>query len=180
VNTIKVRKRAMPSRRRLLVLAAALATFAAVLTIVDRPQPTAAQAADGVKSYIQFSGIIGESADPEHANWSDILSVEQGRSRVTPTVEVVKVIDLVSPYVEWAWADGKHYAQVNLESYKPTGLGGDYRFYKIELRNVTVKNYVALLESGGEPREAFTLRFEKIRVTYRTPTDKYPTPWWLP
>jgi type VI protein secretion system component Hcp len=167
---------AMPSRRGLLVLAAALVAFAAALVLVNRLEPTAAaQEVSSTAGFMQIYGVNGESDDSLHQNWSDILSFEQGKSRMAATVDVVKTIDAASVKVEQAWIAGTKFKRVYLDLTDP--MRGS--FYFIMLVNATVTKYQAHAESGGQALEAFQFKFQRMEVRYLPPEGPWIITTWV-
>ena len=144
-------------------------------------------------AYIKFGGIDGESMDPGHLGWSDVLSFSHGYSspstggggagKVRPPVlsdiVVTKEVDKATPKLALGMLSGRVFPDVVIDFTKNTG-SGPVSYFQYELKNVLISGYqVSSPATGGGstalPTEQLSLNFEEIKVIY-TETDEEGNP----
>lgn len=155
------------------------------------------------ESFLQISGIAGQSQNPRYRGWIQARSVDyripqlpspselltsqpaQGRGRVqVGDIVIVKQVDSASPQLKQACTSGKHFAEVTLQFVR---AGRDEPAYlQLSMRNVRITNVGAAGAVGGLSQESVSLNFSDAEWTY-TPQQPgsggkgaMPTPWWMP
>jgi type VI secretion system secreted protein Hcp len=135
--------------------------------------------------YIKVGDIKGESVEPKHKDWINLLSVSQSitrpmaagssgstRHRASATLGdlvLVKELDKSTPKLMESICLGTNYPSVHLDL--TTSSEGQERtpYFQWELTNARVTSYSVSGNcegSGGVPTESFSLNFEEIKWTY--------------
>lgn len=133
-------------------------------------------------SFLQISGIKGESTDDAHKDWIEVLSFGWGVTQATSATKsssgggttqradfadlhIVKEMDSATPKIMQACAEGKHFDEVILELCR---AGGDkLKYMELKMENVVISS--ASINGGGEgslPTETVTFNYGKIQETY--------------
>src|SRR5712664_4636534 len=111
----------------------------AVLALAVATLPTQAMAQ--TSSFLQISGIPGESADSQHANWIDISSTSVGV--VGPQQQIFHVVtssvSVASPTLLIAAVSGQHFSNAVVGVRR--GLRGNPDYLRYILTDVVVVNY---------------------------------------
>jgi len=131
--------------------------------------------------FLKLGDIQGESTDPEHSDWINLLSVNEAISRPTSSTDstrtrssavfedvgIGKELDKSSPKLREALASGRVFPKAEIELTTTCGAGAREVYFKYELTNVSVTS-ISLNASGSEtaPVEEFSLNFEEIKWTY--------------
>jgi type VI secretion system secreted protein Hcp len=139
----------------LVVMASALLSFVQI----DRSHAT--------DMFLFIQGVPGEAAQAPHANWIHVESAAWGHAGKTPfePLGVTKVVDISSPMLALAAADGRHFQTAILDVTKPGAQ--PVIFLKVILTDVTVKSYAAAASNGSNaPAETVKLGFAKIEWIY--------------
>lgn len=153
----------MRHNRRLVALAGIVFTFI-----------QAANVWAATDMFLFLQEIPGEVTQAPHANWIRVESASwnHGASPAVAKVQfdavsVTKLLDLSSPILALAAADGRHFRTAILDFQKTAPQPAV--FLKIILTDVTVKAYAAGLNAGGAtvlPAESIKLGFAKIEWVY--------------
>jgi type VI secretion system secreted protein Hcp len=131
--------------------------------------------------FMKMGDIKGESTDPAHQDWSDVLAwawrMERsqgagvGSGRGASRVEfgdllVTKHVDSASPMLMLKCADGSHIREAVLDVPLDGGRGAMIR---IILFNVQVTS-VHVVETGddAQPSENLSLNFTEVKVVYES------------
>jgi type VI secretion system secreted protein Hcp len=136
-----------------------------VLALAVASLPTQATAL--VDSFLQISGITGESMDDRHANWIDIQSASLGLASAQQQTFrfVTRNVTLASPALVLAAASGQHSSNA-VVAIRRAGVGQpDYLRYI--LTDVVVVSDSVGGSDGTAPGEQFTLSFTAIQTEYR-------------
>jgi len=156
------------------------------LAPADQQALLAAASPQTVAAYIELAGVQGESHDPAHTGWIDVLSFSWGASHSSSTgagsgagkvsfndLRIVKEIDKSSPQSFLNAAEGKYILSGVLELVRPDGQV----FMDYKLTNVIVSAVQILggTSSSDRPMEQVTLNFTKIEYDY-TPYSASGTP----
>ncbi|MHB8867537.1 MAG: Hcp family type VI secretion system effector [Thermoleophilia bacterium] len=143
-------------RSALLVALILLAAGAMAITSAGaQPQDTDVVGDLGLRGFIKFDGIVGESSDAAHKDWSDLSTFDQallapsgpgGTGRRIGQVAfedliVAKALDKAGPKLQEAAAKGKVIPRVQIELTRPAGDSAGAVFYSYELKNVLVTSY---------------------------------------
>ena len=109
-------------------------------------------------AYLKLDGVVGESQDPAHQNWIDVLAFSQGASAAGTgpgagkvsfsDFRVVKVLDKSSPVLFQDAASAKMIPSGTLELVRPDGQV----FMDYKLSNVLVSGVQDLGSGGGNDR----------------------------
>jgi type VI secretion system secreted protein Hcp len=134
--------------------------------------------------FLKFDGptIAGDSTDPAHMGWIDVLSFSWGTprpaaaglgaavgaaaARQPSALDIKKVLDKSSPALRQAAIAGTRVKTVVLELVHPT----KHELYQVTMSDVLVSgiSMSPMSAAGGErPTESLTLNFAKIEVKYQ-------------
>lgn len=134
--------------------------------------------------YVKLGSIVGESTEPNHKDWINLLSVSQGisrpvapgasgstRQRSSATLEdilLVKELDKSTPKLAEAICTGVNFPKVEIHLCTSSEGGSRIPYFKYELKNVRVTSYnVSGATDGGQPpTEQLSLNYEEIKWTY--------------
>jgi type VI secretion system secreted protein Hcp len=137
------------------------------------------------RAFMKIDGLNGESTDPDHPHWCDILSFTHdigdvksadvadrivGRRVSTHPFTVEKASDCASPTIYRSCYADQRIASVHVELCD----GDRFRFLEIRLEDVYVSGVrlVARSESPAlHPVEVIHFTFDKIIWTYTIPDD---------
>src|SRR5262245_38806011 len=123
-------------------------------------------------AYAQFQtfmfvpGIPGDSQDPQHPNWIEIESLQQGASSPTKKtvvcsdVTVTKVLDRSGPLFWAAAAMGQTFTQIHIEIVNPQGV-----IYDIRLNNARVTS-VGQSSANFLPSEVVAFAFQSLILQF--------------
>ena len=134
--------------------------------------------------YIKIGDIKGESSEPNHKDWINLLSVSQGVSRSMPTgasgstrqrssatlgdIVIVKELDKSTPKLVEAICKGTNFPVVTI--HLTTSSEGDTRipYMAWELKNARVTDYSVsgATEGGSVPTESLSINYEEVKWTY--------------
>jgi type VI secretion system secreted protein Hcp len=139
-----------------------------------------------VDMFLKLDGIKGESADSKHKGEIDIESFSWGMAQSgsghrgsgsgsgkvdVSDISIQKVVDMSSPSLMLACANGKHIGKGSLTVRKAGENPLDY--LTIDLENILISNYQASGNNESDtPTESITLNFVKMKLEYWTQTDK--------
>ena len=133
--------------------------------------------------YLYVEGIKGEVQEAEHPGWMKLLSVEQSihrpmdpglsepsrhRSQVFfEEISVVKEVDLSTPRLADAVADGTNFSTVSIHLVTSSSAGKHIPYLIWDLHNARVTSYnIKALEQASRPVEQISFSFAAIRQTY--------------
>lgn len=134
--------------------------------------------------YIKFDTIVGESTEPDHKEWINLLSCSMGLNRPMPhgssgstrqrgsvicgDVVCVKEMDASSPKLAAAICDGTVFPKVKIDLCTSTGSSKRVPYFKYELTNVMVSSFdiSGQCNDSSVPTESFSLNYEEIKWTY--------------
>ena len=134
--------------------------------------------------YVKLGSIEGESIEPNHSGWINLLSVSQGisrplsagasgstRQRSSATLEdiaLTKEVDKSTPKLAEAICTGVNFPKVEIHLCTSSEGGERIPYFKYELTNVRVTSYslAGATEGGTPPSEQLTLNYEEIKWTY--------------
>jgi type VI secretion system secreted protein Hcp len=131
------------------------------------------------QGFLNISGIPGESTDPSHQGWIEVLSFQWGVGRGISAARsshqdftVMKAVDKASPKLAEACCTGQQIPSVELVLC-PEGYPG-HTFMNYKFTNVIVTSYGYRPAPTGDavPTEAISLNYGKIEWTYTTPTGE--------
>ncbi len=128
-------------------------------------------------AFLKIANIDGESTDDAHADWMEILSFSTGVSQTASAsassggggssqradfddFSIVKALDLASPLISVACADGTHIDEVVLELCRAGGDKLKYMEYKF------TNCIVSSVRPGGSSGGADTLPLEEVSFNY--------------
>ncbi len=132
-------------------------------------------------NFLKIEGINGESTDDKHKGWIEVLSYNWGVSQMASgtasssgggavqradfqDLSIVKLMDSASPLLFRACAIGEHIGEVTLELCR---AGGDkLRYMEYKLTNVIISSVTIGGGGGGEPTEAVSFNYGRIKQTY--------------
>jgi type VI secretion system secreted protein Hcp len=134
--------------------------------------------------YIKLGEIKGESTEPNHKEWINLLSVSQGVSRGMPSgasgstrkrgaatlgdIVIVKELDKSTPKLVEAICKGTQFPTVTI--HLTTSAEGDTRtpYMAWELKNAMVTDYSVsgATEGGSVPTESLSINYEEVKWTY--------------
>jgi type VI secretion system secreted protein Hcp len=132
-------------------------------------------------NFLKIEGINGESTDDKHTQWIEVLSYNWGVSQMASAsasssgggttqrvdlqdLSIVKMLDSATPMLFKTCARGEHIKQVKLELCR---AGGDKLSYmEYTLNNVIISSVSTSGSRGGEPTEAITFNYGKIKLNY--------------
>lgn len=120
--------------------------------------------------FLFIQGVPGEAAQAPHANWIHVESAAWGHVGKAPfePLGVAKVVDISSPLLALAAADGRRFQTAILDVTKPGAQAQPMTFLKVILTDVTVKAYAAAANNGSNnPTETVKLGFAKIEWVYQ-------------
>lgn len=125
-------------------------------------------------AFVKIDGIEGESTDDQHMGWIEIIAYQSGHSmpiskksssaqgatlgRVNfNTFSFSKLIDLSSPLLMLACADGTHINEITVELCR-AGTN-KLKFMTYKLKNSLISS---VLTSAGDPNNGFPVELVKI------------------
>ena len=134
--------------------------------------------------FLKLAGIDGESVDAKHKGEIDVLAWSRGLSEEPPQtgggggvgkvkgkdLSIQKLVDLASPLLLLASAEGKHISDGTLTARNESKGGVAQEFLLFKMRNVLVTS-VNMAESSKDeirPIETVTLNFAKLEFDYRS------------
>jgi type VI secretion system Hcp family effector len=141
-------------------------------------------------AFIKFDGVDGESADPDHTGWTDILSFDWGMESDpqatpgtgAPTVEkkaftIEKLLSRVTPKIVESICLGRVIPAVVIEFAQESADGSPTVYYRYELKNVLISSYNVGggTSAGDQPTEDFSLNYEEIKFSYVGPSGEAET-----
>jgi type VI secretion system secreted protein Hcp len=133
--------------------------------------------------FLKLAGIEGESTDAKHKGEIDVLSWSWGLSQPEApsggagggsgagrvkieNLSVQKLVDLASPLLLLAGAQGSHISDGTLTTRKAGKNGADFLLFK--MTDVVVTSVqVAASKVGDNPGETVTLGFRKVEFDYQ-------------
>ena len=136
-----------------------------------------------IDAYLQIDGITGESTDPDHKGWIDVLSYSYSISQLTaaPVANVsagatsavahqefviTKYVDSASPKVYEACAAGKRFSKAILDVMRTSGKT-PVKFMQIQMQQVIISSISASAASGKDmPTESVALSYGSVQWTY--------------
>jgi len=137
----------------------------AILALAVASLSTQAMAQTG--SFLQISGIPGESADTQHINWIDVSSTSAGL--VGPQQQIVHFVtssvSIASPPLLLAALSGQHLSNAVVAVRRGRTTNPDYLRYI--LTDVVVVNYSIGGADGMAPGEQFNLSYSTLQIEYR-------------
>ena len=134
--------------------------------------------------YIKVGPIPGESVEPNHTGWINLLSVSQGiarpmaagasgstRQRSSATlgdIVCVKELDKSTPKLMEAICKGTNFDKVEIDLCTSSDGSSRIPYMKWELVQARVTSYdvSGSTEAGTVPTESFSLNYEEIKWTY--------------
>lgn len=132
-------------------------------------------------TFVQISGIEGESTDEKHPGWIEVIAFNtKTRQRTSSTASSAgggsseradfsaltfsKLVDKASPKLALACAAGTHIDTIVLEICR---AGGEkLKFIEYKLSNCLIKRVVTAAEPGEFPAEMVSVDFGKIQWSY--------------
>lgn len=132
--------------------------------------------------YLYFEGVDGESNDPEHPGWIDVLSIEwnldatatsdkRGTSGEISDIKITIASDASSPYIQLACMQGKSISSLDFDFVDDTG-----RLVRtLRLGDVRIKTVGHSTRSGVVPTDQITMGYTKIELTHY-PADRDQAP----
>jgi type VI secretion system secreted protein Hcp len=145
--------------------------------------PSAAQRS-GIFLKFESTPIAGESTDPKHKGWIELLSFSWGTAqtavpsavgaagayaslaasgRAPRSLDIKKAADKASPALEKAAVLGTQLKTVVLEIVHPT----KHELYQVTMSDVVVSSFSITPAVGDRPNESMTLTFAKMEVKYQ-------------
>jgi type VI secretion system secreted protein Hcp len=140
--------------------------------------------------YVKLGDLKGNSADENHKDWIEVLSISQSVNRnINPTskpkdaltksqvhlgaIEIQKNADESSPELVAAVAEGRVFDKVTIDMVRVSDKGNEV-FYQWELEHAYLSNY-GLHGSGAggiEMMENLSLCYNKIKWSYKKKDEK--------
>lgn len=121
--------------------------------------------------FLRVDGVPGEATDPDHPGWIELQSVQQSLGAQGPagssawgSVLVNKRPDKASPKLAEAAASGRVLAGMELEFTRMEG--GQLRFFRVTMRDVSVTTFRSESRVEGESFELVALLFQWVEWTY--------------
>ena len=137
----------------------------AVLALGIASLPT--QASGQASSFLQITGIAGESADAQHQNWIDIQATSVGV--VGPQQQVfhfaTSSVSVASPALLLAAVSGQHLSNAVIGIRRGSGGSPDYLRY-IMTDVVIVSDSIAA-NGASAPGEQINLSYSTLQIEYR-------------
>jgi type VI secretion system secreted protein Hcp len=121
-------------------------------------------------AYLKLDGIEGESQEPAHPGWIDLLAFTTGVARNTNDApswndfSLAKPLDNASPLLFQHCASGKHVPEAIVEVVRTSP--SKQRYYRFVFEDVLVTSYQTSAASDAIPTEQFSLNFQKLTWTY--------------
>lgn len=132
------------------------------------------------KAYMRIENFLGESQDPAHKDWIDIFGVSY-KETMTPgsigggagkvsfsDLTVVKELDLSSPKLSLACAQGQHIKQIVIEC-MTSDPANPKKYYELRLTDVLVSGVTPKMVYRGDGfvfMEEVTFNFAQIEWVY--------------
>jgi type VI secretion system secreted protein Hcp len=126
--------------------------------------------------FMRIGGMTGESPDPNHQGFSEVIAfqygVSQGTSLQGPEPQfqdliVYKYVDSLSVNLQRACTIGEHLTEVHLVI--TPAANTQYYFFKFSLAEVVITSYSLAgdaLNGGARPVEIIKLKFGRISWNY--------------
>jgi len=137
----------------------------AVLALAVAALPTEASAQ--ASSFLQITGIAGESGDAQHQNWIDIQSTSVGvlGSQQQIFHFVTSSVSVASPALLLAAVSGQHLSNAVIGIRRGSGASPDYLRY-IMTDVVIVSDSIAA-NGASAPGEQINLSYSTLQIEYR-------------
>jgi type VI secretion system secreted protein Hcp len=119
-------------------------------------------------SFVQFSGLQGESQDKDHKGWSDVLSYSQSVSKQDcANFALTKEADTITPAMAEAAANGGKFDSATIASTASYTDSGRIEYFRAAMRDVVVRA-VSQGSGGGESplTESIALAPAVVTITY--------------
>ena len=137
-----------------------------------------------MSGYIKIGDIKGESTEPDHKDWINLLSVSQGVSRSVPVgasgstrqrssatledIVLVKELDKSTPKLVESICKGTNFAEVQI--HLTTSSEGEkripYMVWTLSNARVTSYSVSGSTDGGTVPTESLSINYEEIKWTY--------------
>lgn len=137
-----------------------------------------------MSGYIKIGDIAGESTEPNHGGWINLLSVSQNMTRPMPAgasgstrqrstvtlgdIVCTKELDKSTPKLMEAICKGTNFPKVSIDLCTSSDGSSRIPYMKWELTNVRVTSYDVAGSTDGPmvPTESFSLNYEEVKWTY--------------
>jgi type VI secretion system secreted protein Hcp len=121
-------------------------------------------------AYLKLDGIDGESQEPAHPGWIDLLAFTTGVTRTTNDApswnafSLAKPLDKASPLLLQRCASGMNVPKAIVEVVRTSPT--KQRYYRFVFEDVLITSYQTSGASDAIHTEQFSLNFEKVTWTY--------------
>jgi type VI secretion system secreted protein Hcp len=121
-------------------------------------------------AYLKLDDIEGESQDPAHPGWIDLLAFNTGVARTTNDTPawnafaLAKPVDKASPLLFQHCASGRHVPKAIVEVVRSSP--NKQRYYRFVFEDVLITSYQTSGAADVLPTEQFSLNFSKVTWTY--------------
>jgi type VI secretion system secreted protein Hcp len=134
--------------------------------------------------YVKLGSIVGESTEPKHSEWINLLAVSQDisrpiaagasgstRQRSSATlgdILLTKEVDKSTPKLAEAICKGTNFPKVEIHLCTSSEGGTRIPYFMYELKNVRVTDYniSGACDGGIPPSETLSLNYEEVKWTY--------------
>lgn len=118
--------------------------------------------------YLKMDGIEGESKDPEHVGWIELLSFKHGPVGDEMKYTFKHIVDIATPSIQAACMNETTIPTCTIELYENV-QGERQSIYQIVMTDVTVNSAIINIEDLGEDR----LFVETVELIAKNSTWKY-------
>ncbi len=143
-----------------------------------------ASAQAGTQIFLKLSGIEGESTDPSHDRWIDVLSWNwsianeaHSSTNVKMSLTFTKHVNTATPVLMRASARGRHIPNAVLIVRITGDLNEPVQQIKYEMKDVTVTSYQTNSDAAEDgspfPEEEISMNFERVTLNYGSRQDRY-------
>ena len=119
--------------------------------------------------YLKMDGITGESKDPEHVGWIELLSLTHGPVGAEMKYTFKHIVDIATPSIQAACMKETTIPTCTIEIYRNV-QGKRQSIYQFVMTDVTVNSAIINIEDLGEDR----LPVETVELIAKKSTWKYP------
>lgn len=144
--------------------------------VIEEPVP------DGLRMFLRVAGLLGESVDRDHRDWSDATRYQHAVRRIAATTQarvqhddlvVLKVADRTSAALFDKAARGETLSQVELDVCRQGGLQRQQCFLRVRLTDARITSY----SQSADLSDRLSLSYARIEWIYQPfRSDGNPTP----
>ena len=127
-----------------------------------------------LRIFLKVSSVFGESTDPNHLEWSDVIAFEHGLTAGSGAPQfqnfvVYQYVDKSTPHLHVACATGEHFPELNLEITPSNNTGTallKIRLYEVMFTSISMAGDAA--NGGSRPIETIKFIAGRIQWTYNS------------